>query len=399
MTSDTPSLPIDLLDPHFYVGDPHPTYEWMRKHDPVYRDEKNQLWAVTRLDDLREVEKDPQTFSSQGHHRATPHAGERTMISRDDPQHLYQRNLLSDMFTPRAVSLREEEIREIVVDSIERFFLGSAVDVIEAIAARVPAILTARLLGFGDAHWRDVRSWSERLMRLDRALHEPPVMADAIAAVRDFGAVLAPTLLERASHPEDDIPSRWATAAREATGVERPIDYPTALDEVGLLVSGGAETTRTAIAHALILFCDHPHHWEDLARRPERIPVAVEEILRYVTPLNNMFRRATSRFELNGKQIRVHDRLILLYPSANRDESYFEDPHVFIPDRDPNPHISFGFGTHFCLGASFARLTLRVVLEELTSRLTRLAPAGAPEYEANIFVKAVKRFDLAYDRR
>jgi cytochrome P450 family 142 subfamily A polypeptide 1 len=236
-------------------------------------------------------------------------------------------------------------------------------------------------------------------MRLDRALHEPPLMADAIAAVREFGVVLHPTLLERASHPEDDIASRWAAAARGATNIESPIDYATALDEVGLLVSGGAETTRTAIAHALILFCEHPAHWEELARRPERIPAAVEEILRYVTPLNNMFRRATSGIELNGKQIRPHDRLILLYPSANRDERHFEDPHSFVPDRDPNPHISFGFGTHFCLGAAFARLTLRVVFEELTARLTRLAPAGPPEYEANIFVKAVKRFDLAYERR
>jgi cytochrome P450 family 142 subfamily A polypeptide 1 len=399
MTSRAPSLPIDLLDPHFYVGDPHPTYEWMRKHDPVYRDDKNQLWAVTRLDDLREVEKDPQTFSSQGHERAIPHAGRRTMISQDDPQHLYQRNLISDMFTPRAVAMREEEIRTLVVDSIERFFLGGAVDVVEAIAARVPAILTARLLGFGDAYWTHVKTWSERLMRLDRALREPAVLADAIAAIEEFGAVLHPTLLERASQPQDDIPARSAAAARRETRGERPIDYPTALDEVTLLVSGGAETTRTAIAHALILFCDYPHHWEDLASEPERIPVAVEEILRFVTPLNNMFRRATTASELNGKQIRPHDRLILLYPSANRDESYFEDPHAFVPDRDPNPHIAFGFGTHYCLGAALARITLRIVFEELTSRLTRLVPAGRPVYEANIFVKAVKRFDLAYERR
>jgi len=399
MTTRAPNEPIDLLDPHFYVGDPHPIYEWMRENEPVYRDEKNQLWGITRLDDLREVEKDPQTFSSKGHHRATPHAGERTMISQDDPQHLYQRSVLSDMFTPRAVAQREAEIRAIVVEAIERFFLGNPVEIIETIAARVPGILTARFLGFEDAHWRDVRSWSERLMRLDRAMYEPPIMADAIAAVRDFGSVLQPTMEDRANTPRDDIPSRWAAAARNAEGIDRPIDYATALDEVGLLVSGGAETTRTAIAHALILFCEHPHHWEDLARQPERIPTAVEEILRYVTPLNNMFRRATTATELNGTAIEAHDRLVLLYPSANRDARHFEDPHTFVPDRDPNPHIAFGFGTHFCLGAALARITLRVVFEELTARLTALTATAEPQYEANIFVKAVKRFDLAYKRR
>ena len=399
MTPPAPPQPIDLLDPHFYVGDPHPTYEWMRKHDPVYRDEVNALWAITRLDDLREVEKDPQTFSSKGHHRANPHAGERTMIAQDDPQHLYQLNLLSDMFTPRAVAAREDELREVVVDSIERFFLGNPVDVIETFAGRIPAILTARLLGFDDAHWRDVKSWSERLMRVDRALQDGAIMADAVSAVRDSAVLLRSTLRERGTRPRDDIVSRWAAAARAPAGSERLVDEAAALDELGLLVSGGAETTRTAIAHALILFCDQPEAWEDLASDPRKIPTAVEEILRYVTPLNNMFRRATAAAELNGKSIRAHDRLILLYPSANRDERYFEAPHSFVPDRDPNPHIAFGFGTHFCLGAAFARLTLKIVFEELTSRLTALERAGSPEYEANVFVKAVKRFDLAYRRR
>lgn len=389
---------IDLLDPDFYVGDPHPDYAWMRANDPVYRDERNALWAVTTLDDLRDVEKDAATFSSKGHYRVNPNENELTMISQDDPGHLAQRRLLSDLFTPRAVAKREAEIREVVVGAIEQFFIGDPVEVVEALASRVPGILTARLLGFGDARWRDVKIWSERLMRLDRAALEPPLLVDAIGAMRDYDAVLRQTLADRKRSPEDDIPSRWVAASEAGRGAS-PIDYPTALEEVGLLVSGGAETTRTTIARALILFCDHPEIWEDLARNPDRIPTAVEEILRIITPLNNMFRRATADVVLNGKQLRAGDRLILLYPSANRDEGHFEEPDRFVPDRDPNPHIAFGFGTHFCLGASFARLTLRIVFEELTARLTALAPAAPPRYEANIFVKAVQRFDLAYRLR
>ena len=169
--------------------------------------------------------------------------------------------------------------------------------------------------------------------------------------------------------------------------------------ELGLVIPGGAETTRTTLARALILFSERPDLWEWLAADPGRIPHAVEELLRWITPLNNMFRTATAETALAGTTIAEGDRVALVYPSANRDESVFADPDEVDLDRDPNPHISFGFGTHFCLGAHVARLSMRVALEELTARFTNLRPASAPRYEANVFVKAVERFDLAVDRR
>jgi cytochrome P450 family 142 subfamily A polypeptide 1 len=169
--------------------------------------------------------------------------------------------------------------------------------------------------------------------------------------------------------------------------------------ELGLVIPGGAETTRTTLARALVLFSERPDLWEWLAEDHARVPHAVEELLRFLTPLNNMFRVATEDTELGGVPIAAGDRIALVYPSANRDESVFDRPDEVDLARDPNPHIAFGFGTHFCLGAHVARLSLRVALEELTARFANLRPAAAPRYEANVFVKAVERFDLAFDRR
>jgi cytochrome P450 len=169
--------------------------------------------------------------------------------------------------------------------------------------------------------------------------------------------------------------------------------------ELGLIIPGGAETSRTTLARALILFAERNDLWERLAVDRAVVPHAVEELLRWITPLNNMFRTAAVDTDLDGVRITAGDRLALVYPSANRDEEVFLDADEVDLDRDPNPHVAFGFGTHFCLGAHVARLTLRVTLEELAARLTNLRPAAPPQYEANVFVKAVERFDLAFDPR
>jgi cytochrome P450 family 142 subfamily A polypeptide 1 len=142
-----------------------------------------------------------------------------------------------------------------------------------------------------------------------------------------------------------------------------------------------------------------PFLWDWLAQDATRIPRAVEELLRWITPLNNMFRTAAIEAQVDGVTIGPGDRIALVYPSANRDADVFAHPDEIDLERDPNPHISFGFGTHFCLGAHVARLSLRVALEEMTSRFTRLRPASRPQYEANVFVKGVQHFDLAFDRR
>jgi cytochrome P450 family 142 subfamily A polypeptide 1 len=165
------------------------------------------------------------------------------------------------------------------------------------------------------------------------------------------------------------------------------------------MIAGGAETTRTVIAHGLHTFVGHPDAWEALAADSSLIPTAVEELIRWVTPLNNMFRRVVADTELSGTTLRAGDRVALIYPAANRDPRVFEEPDRFDISRDPNPHLAFGHGAHFCLGANLARIELRLLLEELVPRITNLQVGGEPDIEPNIFARAVRSFDLSFDLR
>jgi cholest-4-en-3-one 26-monooxygenase len=385
---------VDLLDPVFHVGDPHPVYRWMRENEPVFRD-RNGLWCITRMEDLRDVERRSTAFVSSQGYRSVWVPTETSMISKDDPAHAQQRKLVADRFTPKAVAELEGHVREITTESLATLHSLNQFEVVDTIAARLPATLTCRLLGWPDSQWRDVRSWSERLMRIDTLGTNPTQLSDAIRAVGELAALTEATVGARRGCPAEDLLSRWTHA--EIDGA--PMTLDTINSELGLVVPGGAETTRTTLARSLILFSERPNLWEWLAEDQARIPHAVEELLRWVTPLNNMFRTAVAETEIGDVDISAGDRIALVYPSANRDDAYFNDPDDVDLARDPNPHISFGFGTHFCLGAHVARLSMRVALEELTVRITNLRPATEPSYEANVFVKAVERFDLGFDPR
>jgi cytochrome P450 family 142 subfamily A polypeptide 1 len=232
-------------------------------------------------------------------------------------------------------------------------------------------------------------------MRLDDAAEDQEVLMGVMSACFEFRGLLDELVPERRGCPADDLISVWANA--EVRGTQMSDD--TIFNETGLFISGGAETTRTVIARSLRAFADHPDQWEAMAADPSLVPGAIEECIRWVTPLNNFFRTATRDAVVRDTAIAAGDRLVLLYPSANRDEDVFTDPFTFDIRRDPNPHVAFGHGTHFCLGASLARLELRVLFEALSQRLTNLHVVSEPDIEANIFVGAVTRFDLGFDAR
>jgi cytochrome P450 family 142 subfamily A polypeptide 1 len=385
---------VDLLDPAFHVGDPHPAYRWMRRHEPLYRD-RNGVVCVTRMEHVRQVERRAADFVSSKGYRSVWFPDETAMIARDDPEHQAQRRLVSDRFTPRAVTRLEDDVRADVVEALAVTRVADRFEVVDTLAARLPALMTCRVLGWPTDRWRDVRSWSERLMRVDVLHRDPMAMSDATRAMLEIGALAQATLAERAACPAEDMFTRWAES--EARGC--PMSGHDVTSELGLVIPGGAETTRTTLARSLILLAERPDLWEAMAAEPASIPAAVEELLRWVTPLNNMFRTAAADTEIDGVAIAAGDRLALVYPSANRDDAVFADPDEVELARDPNPHVTFGFGTHFCLGAHVARLVLRVALEELTARLTDLRPLAPPVYEANVFVKAVERFELGYGLR
>jgi cytochrome P450 family 142 subfamily A polypeptide 1 len=387
----------DLLDINFYadIDRMHDAFRAMRAQGPVWRDGKNKLWAVVQHAPLVDVERSPDVFSSRGCYRSRIAPQEEDMIAKDDPVHHEQRALVSRRFTPKAVQRLERAIDAATCDLVDAFIDRGELEVVDDLAAPFPARLTAHLLGFGDDHTASVRSWSERLMRIDQLEDDPTVLMGMMTAIQEFAADLEPLVADRRQTPRDDLFSIWANA--ELGGC--PMETSVLVQETGLFISGGAETTRTVIARGLHELARHPGAWEAMAGGTDVIPVAVEEIIRWVTPLNNMFRTATRDAQIAGTAVRDGDRVILLYPSANRDEAVFKDPYTFDIARHPNPHIAFGFGPHFCLGASLARLELRMLFTHLTRRITNLRVVTEPDVEPNIFVGAVRSFRLAFDRR
>jgi cytochrome P450 family 142 subfamily A polypeptide 1 len=390
MSQTTERLIVDLLDPELYKSNPHEAWAWMRANEPVYRDEKNKLWGITRHADVMDVERRSSVFSSEGVYRAVLSPGESNMIAQDDPRHRQQRMLVQPQLTHAGVATRTAEVEALVAELVAEAVTQGEFDVVELIAGQLPARMTARLLGFPEEMWPEVKSWSERLMRTDMRDRDPLIMNEFIDANREFLGAMMPIMQEVTACPRNDFMSIWANA--EIDGQKLP---PEAIfHEVGLFIAGGAETTRTAISHGLRTFVDHPEQWEQMAAKPELISSAVEEVLRWVTPLNNFFRMALTDDVVGGQPIAAGDRIIMLYPSANRDESVFDKPFTFDIHRNPNPHLSFGFGTHLCVGANLARLVLTTVFRELSSQATGLSVVSEPDVEANIFARAVRSFQI-----
>jgi cytochrome P450 family 142 subfamily A polypeptide 1 len=394
---------IDLLSPAFYgdLDGMHDAFTWMRANEPLYRCEHSGFLGVTRHADVMYVEHRDAVFSSAGSYRSIQNPGEDNMIAQDDPGHLEQRRLLTRRFTPKAVRKLEPVMTRMIDDLVDGFTAAvepgdrGRTEAVTALAAPLPAQLTAHLLGFPEETWPDIRSWSERLMRYDSVPHDPAIATEFIAAIGEFVQVLQATAAERRVRPADDLISVWVQGAEHGC----PMDDSKLVNETGLVISGGAETSRTVIARSLVAFAEHPDQWDALHTDPSLIPAAIEEMIRWVTPLNNMFRVATADTEVGGQPVRAGDRMALLYPSANRDEAVFDDPFRFDIRRHPNPQIAFGFGTHFCLGASLARLELRLLMERLVSTITDLEVLSPPDIEPNIFVGAVRSLDLAFTRR
>jgi cytochrome P450 family 142 subfamily A polypeptide 1 len=384
--------PQDLLDPAWWpdLDKVHEYFTWARREAPVHQD-ANGYWIVTKHHDVLDVERRSAVFSSHGSYRANITTEESNMIAQDDPTHLKQRQLVSRRFTPKAVQQRDAEFLQSRIDQLlDAVAEAGEIEVVHGLAAQLPSRLTADLLGFPEDRWEDIKTWSERLMRTDAMLRDPEAAMGMMSAIMEFNPLLEETSAERKGCPMDDLISVWTEAG---------YDPMTMMHETGLFIAGGAETTRTVIARGIAVLAEHPDQWEAAAADPALVPGLVEEIIRWVTPLNNMFRQVTTDDHIGGQAVSAGDRVMLAYPSANRDEDVFDAPFSFDIRRDPNPHLAFGQGTHFCVGANLARLELRLLFGALTQRWTNLRVVTPPDIEPNIFAGAVRRFDLAFDLR
>ena len=381
----------NLLDPAWWVDldRVHEFFSWARREAPVYRD-ANGYWIVTRHADVIDVERRSDVFSSRGSYRANIAMEESNTIALDDPEHLAQRRLVSRRFTPRAVQEHTGFLRSRIDELLAAVADEGRLEVVHDLAAQLPSRLTAELLGFPEEQWADIKSWSERLMRTDAITFDNDALRGMMDAILEFNSVLQQIAADRGRCPADDLVSVWAGAG---------MDPLTLMHETGLYIAGGAETTRTVIGRGLAVLAEHPDQWELAAADPDRVPGLVEEVIRWVTPLNNMFRRVVRDDRIGDQPVQAGDRVMLAYPSANRDEAVFDDPFRFDITREPNPHLAFGQGTHFCIGANLARLELRLLFTALTERWTDLRVVTPPDLEPNVFATAVRHFDLAFTLR
>ncbi|MBM4265568.1 MAG: cytochrome P450 [Deltaproteobacteria bacterium] len=387
-----PERELDLLDGDFYAGDPDPTYRWLRTHAPVYRDRTNQLWGISRYDDIVHVERHPELFcSGRGFRPNFP--GDASMIGQDDPRHLLQRRLFNSSLTPRKVLDLEPLVRETVTGLLDAFADRGECDVVRDVAIPLPVMLVIRLIGF------DVEAWpvfAEIAETTNAAGGGPRYLNESVMkAVLLWRERIHALIGSRRDERRTDATSAMLDA-HEARRVERS-DDDMAMEAL-LLLNGGSDTTRHVIGGATLALLEHPEQLELLRREPERIPVAVEEFIRWVTPILNMRRTATRDTEIAGIPIAEGEEVLMMFSSANRDETRFTDPDRFDVTRDPNPHLSFGLGTHFCLGASLARLELRVVFEEMLRRLEdlRRATEGPLPYVRNAFVRGLEALPVRF---
>lgn len=387
---------IDLLDGAFYVNDPYPTYAWMREHAPAYWDPVNELWGISRYDDVVEIEKRKDVFISSDQHKGgyRPNLpADPALIGLDDPLHQKRRNLVSRRFTPRAVTRWEPHVRVVVtrlLDAVEAN--GGRAEIVSELAAPLPAMMIGALLGFDDDLWPSLQSWSERSIALGggpRYRNE-----DGAAAVMEFAVAAAGLYEQRKQCPVDDVMSVWTAASIDG----EPLGLGVVIPDCLLLLDGGAETTRTVIARTLVNLTTRPDQWA-LLRAGADLTVATEELIRYVTPIHNMCRVANTDVEIGGVTIRQGQQVVLMYSSANRDPAHFTDPERLDVTRDPNNHLAFGFGTHFCLGAALARLEIRVFFEELLRRVSalRLVDGTDPVEMPNAFVYGLREAQMQLD--
>ena len=369
-TPDHPTRPeIQLLSPDFYGPRFEELTTWMRAEAPMYWDDSVGIWGAAAYDDVKRLSREWRTFCSGKGSR--PESSVPSMINMDPPEHTRRRRMVGAGFSLRRVQDHEPYLRERVTKLIDSVIERGECDIVTDIATPLPMYMIGELMGLPEEDHAQLLHWSDLF-----ATGGSEIRDEVVEAVRAYGAYILEQVAARRGGTADDLVSLVANADDE----EGPLSDLDLVFETMLVLVGGDETTRHVISGGVEALLRHPDQLARLCADPALLPGAIEEMLRWVSPIRNMNRTATADVEVHGQQVREGDRILLLYPSANRDETVFEDPARFDITRTPNDHVSFGaFGRHHCLGAPLARLELRVLFEELLARLTDLQLATDAE--------------------
>ncbi len=393
-------MEVNLLDPaSFAAGQPHDQFRWLRDNDPVHRHPEPDgpgFWAVTRYEDVRRVGKEPAIFSSEptimipDGDGGLEIEGHQMMLTMDPPKHSRYRKLVSPDFVPKAVRQLDQRVAELATRIIDNVIERGECDLVDDVAGEMPSFVVADLLGLPLDDGRE-------LYKLTETIHSAP---ESVPPGAQLGAVLqmfnyAKELQdEKRKNPGDDLSSRLLAAEVDGHSLDE-IDFNLFFL---LLVDAGGDTTRNLVGGGMQAFFEHPDQLALLqADLDGRLPAAVEELLRWVSPVIYMRRTTTTDTEIAGQPIAAGDKVVMYYGSANRDERAFDQPDRFDITRSPNDHVAFGGGgPHFCLGAHLARLEIRALLRELLTRMPDVEPAGDATWLPSTFISGPKHLPVKF---
>lgn len=384
---------IDILDRDWYQRGPFAELAWIRANEPVYRD-VNGMWALTRLEDVRWAERQPQVFSSATNGSRPNGAPQPSMIDSDDPSHADQRRIVARGFTPRQMKAYEEHVREVSRRLVDSVIERGSCDVVEDIARPLPMTLIGEMLGAPESDYDRLQHWSDRMIAGSDKVEY--VTDDVVNAAFEYYAYISEVMEERRRQPGDDLVSKFMHGGADGEGA---LDDAHVVGNALLLLVGGNETTRNVIVGGLEALIRRTEQFDWVRRSPENLDTAIEEMLRWVTPIVNMSRTITTDVEVRGVTIPGGSQVLMHYMSANRDEEIFANSHDFDASRQPNPHIAFGWGPHLCLGATLARLELKSIYSEMFSRLTDFRFADSdfePEYSHASFVRGIQSLPIEF---
>ena len=386
------SSAIPLHSPDFYAGDPYPAYRELRATAPVCWNDVTKFWALLKYEDIRFVSSSPALFTStKGITIPDPAmpspVQEGNLIFSDPPRHRQLRKLINSGFTRRRVAVLEPKIREIVRGILDGIEPGSVHEFAEEIAAPLPTRMIAELIGAPPDDWEQFRAWSDAAT----GTADPEIELDSFVAMGQLFEYFQKLIAARRAEPRNDLLSVLAEAEID----EHRLTDEDLLNFAFLLLVAGNETTRNLIALGTLALISHPDQRRLLVEDPALIPGAIEEMLRWNSPVVHMARTALQDVEIRGQRIAEGDVVVMLYGSANRDEDVFgSDSEEFKVTRHPNPHIAFGCGEHSCVGAQLARLEATVMFEELLGRFPRLELAGQVDRMRATMVPGVKRMPV-----
>jgi len=384
---------IDLLDGRLYAQGSHAVYAWMRANEPVYLDEANGVWGVASYDAVRAASKDTETFSNAGGIR--PDNGPLPMmIDMDDPAHWKRRKLVNRGFTPKRVRDSEPDIREVCDTLIDRVSERGECDFVHDLAAPLPMIVIGDMLGVAPEDRDDLLRWSDDMVSAQGGNITDDQLVAAATAFTEYQEYAGAVIQRRRQEPTDDLMSTLVHAEVDGDRLE----HDDLVHESLLILVGGDETTRHVISGGMEQLMLHPEQQRRLVDDRSGLDIAIEEMLRWVSPIKNMCRTVTRDTEFFGSQLHEGQKVMLLYEAANFDEEQFRDPEQFDSARQPNDHVAFGFGAHFCLGNSLARLEMRVMFDRLLERLPDLHLAhddALPRREAT-FISGLESMPVAF---